>query len=708
MKVEPRKRRVHGGLEKMKNNIRNYYIHNLSLLLLCLSMLGCSGSGGSSSPGSGGNNKKANKPKFDSNVLPDAEKDKDYRAAPSVSGGTRPYHFSVTGGSLPPGLSITEEDGVISGKPTETGSYSFTLALMDSSQPPYLISSSFSLNVLPPNSKEINPVIETSTTKGVAPLSVFFDASKTTAKSTSRPFSDLLYSWNFGDPASRHPVAEGPEAAHVFEDPGSYTVTLTIRGPRGNTSIVKEEILVYDPDTYFAGANTICFSNTNDFTGAPSGSRHVITSSFNTVMSYLDVGKRLLLKRGDSFVLTSQIVLKTNGTNQVGAFGKGSNPDERGIYSNNPVIKVYESKANILLYGGKTTLMDLNFVPMVAQKDACIDSRTKVDEYLLLHLRTKGYIVPIGFSHDFNLYLNVPPNDLITIQDCLVEDFDTNGTYSGSSRLAFIGNTFQNCKSSHLVRLTYLDRAFIAENKLYYPGGTRHCLKIHAPSYDQYKQVSRKIVIWKNVFKATTPWPVCVSPQDRSSNEHLSDVIIDANTTIMEKSGTLAYLISGKNITLRNNILVCKGGDSWDISLVQICKRGLEPTPSGVEVYHNTLFNSAPLHKNISLVRISDHTGLVPVKNNLVAVPKGGSEYFGVLAAGTTGADLGGNVVTRDAKFVDPGNNDFRLKSGSPAINEGVYVPVFSDFDGKERPPRDSPHISHLSIDGSIARQGLS
>lgn len=64
---------------------------------------------------------------------------------------------------------------------------------------------------------------------GVAPLAVFFDATATRAATTSGPFHELDYQWNFGDLASgswnRTPQmpslgrnsATGPLAAHVFE-----------------------------------------------------------------------------------------------------------------------------------------------------------------------------------------------------------------------------------------------------------------------------------------------------------------------------------------------------------------------------------------------------------------------------------------------------------------------------------------------------------
>lgn len=54
----------------------------------------------------------------------------EYRRTLSGSGGTAPYSFSVTSGSLPPGLSFS--GGAISGIPTATGRYTFEVQAVDS------------------------------------------------------------------------------------------------------------------------------------------------------------------------------------------------------------------------------------------------------------------------------------------------------------------------------------------------------------------------------------------------------------------------------------------------------------------------------------------------------------------------------------------------------------------------------------------------
>ena len=56
-----------------------------------------------------------------------------------ASGGTAPLTWSLIGGALPTGLSFNATTGVVSGTPTATGSYNFTLQILDSSDIPYKV-----------------------------------------------------------------------------------------------------------------------------------------------------------------------------------------------------------------------------------------------------------------------------------------------------------------------------------------------------------------------------------------------------------------------------------------------------------------------------------------------------------------------------------------------------------------------------------------
>jgi PKD repeat protein len=148
----------------------------------------------------------------------------------------------------------------------------------------------------------------------VAPLAVFFDATGTTSTGTTRPFHELGYQWNFGDAlatwdttGSSKNLATGGVAAHVFEQPGTYTVTLTVTDGV-NSQTTTSTITVQDPNTVFSGANTtLCYRNGASGRGCWRLSRRcgrVQSSTWPTIVNnYAQTEKRVLLKRGDVFTV---------------------------------------------------------------------------------------------------------------------------------------------------------------------------------------------------------------------------------------------------------------------------------------------------------------------------------------------------------------------------------------------------------------------
>ena len=72
-----------------------------------------------------------------------------YSAALSASGGTQPYAWSVSTGSLPAGLSLHASTGAISGTPTAAGTTNFTVSVTDQSPTPQTQTANLSITVIP-------------------------------------------------------------------------------------------------------------------------------------------------------------------------------------------------------------------------------------------------------------------------------------------------------------------------------------------------------------------------------------------------------------------------------------------------------------------------------------------------------------------------------------------------------------------------------
>ena len=68
-----------------------------------------------------------------------------YSATLTASGGITPYTWSITSGSLPPGLTLNS--GTITGTPTTVGTYSFTVQVSDASNPGQTVTKPFSITI---------------------------------------------------------------------------------------------------------------------------------------------------------------------------------------------------------------------------------------------------------------------------------------------------------------------------------------------------------------------------------------------------------------------------------------------------------------------------------------------------------------------------------------------------------------------------------
>jgi hypothetical protein len=64
-------------------------------------------------------------------VLPVAYRDQPFSQGLTASGGTEPYTWSVLSGALPPGVTLNPAGGLLSGTPTATGTYAFTVKVLD-------------------------------------------------------------------------------------------------------------------------------------------------------------------------------------------------------------------------------------------------------------------------------------------------------------------------------------------------------------------------------------------------------------------------------------------------------------------------------------------------------------------------------------------------------------------------------------------------
>ncbi len=538
--------------------------------------------------------------------------------------------------------------------------------------------------------------LSASRTSGVAPLAVHFDASATTSTATTRPFHDLDYAWDYGDPGSgvwstsgrSRNEDTGAIGAHLFETPGTYTVALTVRDATGASDSETVTITVTDPNVVFAGTNTICFSRDGNFTGAPAGAQQTTTTNWDTIANALGTGKRVLLKRGQAWNFSgTKRNLTFNGPGILGAFGTG----------NRPVIRFTSAGDRVFWLGTGTTpgqFHDFRFMDLEIDGDdyerGFIWSEGTVNNVTFLRISMHDAASFMFFAPSVLNYYNAngrPGHTLwsgIAVFDTTFDRVIGDGTefngrhiaYIGAQRLMFMGNTWNDATlGEHVLRLPLAQRALIAHNRLTNSRDRKHVIKLHGNGSD-------RITIADNHFSSVLgDWTISLGPQNNSSNEAVTNVVVERNELIFTSTTNVGFHLAASEVTTRNNaiVLTAAGGGT----AVEVTRRGVEPAPSDHRIYHNSAYNGGS--GTFQFVKVHTSATDTTVRNNL-----GRGLGTSVMIQGTgTNLVQSNNVMTTTPGWVSSAPAaalDFELAAGSSAIDAGAVVPVFHDYEGLPRP----------------------
>jgi hypothetical protein len=193
----------------------------------------------------------------------------------------------------------------------------------------------------------------------VAPFPAFFRATNLAGFAYTEPVgSDNVYDpthhrinyiWDFGDPTYTpivvpnvptawrdNNIARGRQVAHVFGTGGDRTVTCWAFDDQGNWGTATYRFgsggnapTIANPDTYFANAKTIVFSQDNIWTGEPSGATRCTTvaavnSAMTTRFNAGDTIVRVLLRRGETYTNLATFLRPEGRGKHYGAYGPGT------------------------------------------------------------------------------------------------------------------------------------------------------------------------------------------------------------------------------------------------------------------------------------------------------------------------------------------------------------------------------------------------
>lgn len=556
---------------------------------------------------------------------------------------------------------------------------------------------------------------------GVAPFAVMFDASATTAAAlTSVPFHELHYyidfgdtgagTWSYGNKASpSRNAAYGPISGHVFETPGTYTVTQWVYDPITlAVASTTTSITVTDPDTVFATTNTICIANGTTpvagVNGVPTGATCVNTSSWATIVSYMTTGKRVLLKRGDSWTTPASSTSFNNaGPGILGAYGTGADP----------VIVIGTMDTHAL--DGGTSFQDWRFMNLEVQATAL--GATYGSNGVRFVSTNADFTSTAGkYTLALNVYGHhigqvIPPGDDSIIANCRYDNIQGGAGNVGifvanRSRLAILGTSVNDATlAEHCIRLQGVQKAVVSHCTLKDPKATdKHALTVRGwyGGTDTFSGTyTDQVILSDNEISGDSYALVHLDSENSTADERLKNVIFERNRVAIKTGYTYGQLLIStveSGLTIRNNLF-----DLTNVSeqaIIILNQSTAAPACTSAYIYNNSAYSAAPdgsigadgradTTGTIAFIRVNDGNAKpisgVVIKNNVAYTPSGNSPTFittgGTVSYTASNNSSNGQMSSTSPSFAvtPPVTTANWTPSGYP-VNAGTAVPVYDDF----------------------------
>lgn len=555
----------------------------------------------------------------------------------------------------------------------------------------------------------------------VAPCTKFMQAVGTTSPQTSRPFSDIFYSWDFGDitefwttgsgeGANNKNLAFGAVTAHVYKTAGVYKPCVTAFDGT-NTNTVCAVVIVTAPDSVYSGNNTFCFDlvlpvSGND--GCPTGASVAIASDFcAAVNTYLTTGKRLLFRANATFNCASAANITVGGPWSIDSYGSGSRAivDARSAI----IFNIGNSTAGVYPRNGRIANVELtNTLP--ADTTQAIVGAGNFNNITFLNL----------YIHDLKDGYNIYPNNTCcnksgntsiwqewAIVENTIQNINggaaTHGVYIFANQFALLGNLIDNTVSGeHLVRIEYCKYCAISNNTLSNGASAKESIGLRgvgqtaasyyfqyvlpAPSPTQYNVISNnKINI--NAFAGLK-----IGPVNDTAVTVINNIIVESeyyylSAAPLSQVNSLITL-QASNSSIRNNVLNWTNATRNDGIELLGASTGMVAATNN-QIFNNTLYSATDGNGNMSLIAASVGTTNNEVKNNLAYFPaETGSTNIktgvGTITASNNSTDSSGTNQIKNTSplFIGPLTipAGFTPGTGSYAINGGASVPLWTDF----------------------------
>ena len=125
--------------------------------------------------------------------------------------------------------------------------------------------------------------------------------------------------WNFGDAGGDHNVINGFTAGHVYDTPGTYTISLTVTNSAGTATTATQQV------TIAAATRNVIYVDGAKGSDKNAGTASAPLQTVDAAMDKLDDNTEILFKAGQSYTVTQTYQIDSSNV-LIGSYGSGTDP----------------------------------------------------------------------------------------------------------------------------------------------------------------------------------------------------------------------------------------------------------------------------------------------------------------------------------------------------------------------------------------------
>lgn len=483
--------------------------------------------------------------------------------------------------------------------------------------------------------------------EGMAPFAVHVHA-------LTSDVSDQMqtrYEWDFGDGGTAYNKLEGFNAAHIYRNPGTYTIRLKVTDSSGKSSVASKQVQVA-PDT----RRTVYVSTSGNDSSDGSSMGSPVRSPTRAKQLMGD-DCRVLFQRGGQFDLSAPFHIEASNV-VVGAYGTGADPKFMWV-GNIP----FAGMITMWWWARDIVIENLQFDSYNNNPDNTIVRGVQPHGNNVTVTRCNFARVSYAMNTEFGVWrFLAQQNTAGNIGAYFIWAIGTDHVY--------LGNTVQDDADEHTIRLASASRVLIAHNDLRNTWkSTIWAMEGHHCYITRNTLRDGRVLIGPNFAGGT--WEA-----------RYRQCVADGNLILDE--GFVLYS-GAENVMLRNNIIRNNGGDSVSI---WGWYGPMNRTTRDVKVYNNTGTNSDT--QNGCFLKLGDGAEDIKVMNNLYVAPSLNTHNN---AANVTSSDatLDGQVFRNNIWSTSSTSNWVSFVGGGTGVGEAQWNGYnqtddewFMDFNGSE------------------------